>query len=158
MEHITKLTDKSLCDALTECYLFKHNKVVVFFNDSEAYSAFTESLQEFKAIPGVRRFMVSQSNAMILFNNGSVVEAYSSIRESARGVKCHRILYDPAIDIDQYRHITCSMIVSREYADIEEPARDIVSHYFVDRISQENVDSPELDEFLDGFKIIHEDQ
>ena len=156
MEYITEFSIESFTDALTECFRYKHNKIIILFNDDETFGKFSEAINEIRdSMPDVRRCMATSNDMIILFGNGSVIHAYAHITETTlRSVRCHRVLYDPYIDIDQYRYIIEKMLVKRTYLDPNDVTANAIYDCMKDIIPQYTDDSPELDEFLDGFKII----
>lgn len=156
MEYITEFSTESFTDALTECFRYKHNKIIILFDDDETFSKFSEAINEIRdSMPDVRRCMATSDDMIILFGNGSVIHAYAHGTEAIlRTVMCHRILYDPVIDIRQYEGLTSRMIVKRTYSDPNDAAMNIIYDCMKNIVPQYSNDSPELDEFLDGFKII----
>lgn len=156
MEYITEFSTESFTDALTECFRYKHNKIIILFDDDETFGKFSEAINEIRdTMPDVRRCLATRDDMIILFGNGSVIHAYAHVTEAIlRTVKCHRILYDPVIDIRQYENLTYRMIVTRTYANQNDAALNAVYDCMKDIVQRYSDDSPELDEFLDGFKII----
>jgi len=156
-EHIKELTIDSFMDALDSCYLLAHHKVIIFLDGLSALHEFSEAIQRAGEMPDVLRFHSCHDSMTLLFENGSSICAYPFINESIRGSRCHEILYDPAIhnfgDYDAFlRHMIVKRNVNKDLIKkLSMEANQITGAYEQDA----GDDLPELDEFLDGFKIIN---
>jgi len=158
MDSVKPLNAETFAEAMTRCYQNKHYRAIIFFDSMVEYIEFINELRaaEVQGIPGVTNVSVTQHYTLILFENRSSIEI-TLLTDTSRAKRCNMILYDEAIDIDAHRDIIYPMIV--RYVNLDDNVDNIISdtvtrylskHY---PLSEEDVDSTELDEFLDGFKI-----
>ena len=160
MDNVKPLNAESFADAMMRCYQNKHYRAIIFF---ESMVEYIEFVSEFRAaestqdIPGVANVSVTSHYTLIMFENRSIIEI-TFLTEASRAKRCNMILYDEAIDIDAHRNIIHPMIV--RYVNLNDNVDNIISDTVTRYLSkhyphvEEDADSSELDEFLDGFKII----
>lgn len=136
------LSVQSFADALTRCHDNQHYKVCVVFGSTVTYIPFINELRRCystTSIPGVTTVDVRNDNARVMFHNGSRVEMFV-LRENQRGRRCHEMLYDDGLDMDAHRGILCHMLVP--YRNLKDSSEDQFD------------EAEELDEFLNGFRIV----
>lgn len=136
------LSVQSFADALTRCHDNQHYKVCVVFGSTVTYIPFINELRRCystTSIPGVTTVDVRNDNARIMFHNGSCVEMFV-LRENQRGRRCNEMLYDDGLDVDAHRNILGHMLVP--YRNLKDSSEDPFD------------EAEELDEFLNGFRIV----
>lgn len=136
------LSVQSFADALTRCHDNQHYKVCVVFGSTVTYIPFLNELHRCystTSIPGVTTVDAREDSARIIFHNGSCVEMFV-LRENHRGRRCNEMLYDDGLDVDAHRDILCHMLVP--YRNLKDSGEDTFD------------EAEELDEFLNGFKIV----
>lgn len=143
------LSVQSFADALTRCHDNQHYKVCVVFESTVTYIPFINELRRCysgnyshkstTSIPGVTTVDVRNDNARIMFHNGSCVEMFV-FRENQRGRRCNEMLYDDGLDVDARREILSHMLVP--YRNLKDSSEDQFD------------EAEELDEFLNGFRIV----
>lgn len=136
------LSIQSFADALTRCHDNQHYKVCVVFGSTVTYIPFINELRRCystTSIPGVTAVDVRNDNARIMFQNGSCVEMFVLL-ENQRGRRCNEMLYDDRLDVDARREILSHMLVP--YRNLKDNSEDQFD------------EAEELDEFLNGFRIV----
>ncbi len=136
------LSAQSFTDALTRCHDNQHYKVCVVFESTVTYIPFINELRRCystTSIPGVTTVDVRNDNARIMFYNGSCVEMFV-LRENQRGRRCNEMLYDDGLDVHAHRDILGHMLVP--YRNLKDSSEDVFD------------EAEELDEFLNGFRIV----
>lgn len=136
------LSVQSFTDALTRCHDNQYYKVCVVFESTVTYITFINELRRCystTSIPGVTTVDVRNDNARIMFYNGSCVEMFV-LRENQRGRRCNEMLYDDGLDVDANRDILGHMLVP--YRNLKDSSEDVFD------------EAEELDEFLNGFRIV----
>ena len=136
------LSVQSFADALTRCHDNQHYKVCVVFESTVTYIPFINELRRCystTSIPGVTTVDVKNDNARIMFHNGSCVEMFV-LRENQHGRRCNEMLYDDGLDVDARREILSPMLVP--YRNLKDSSEDQFD------------ETEELDEFLNGFRIV----
>lgn len=136
------LSVQSFADALTRCHDNQHYKVCVVFGSTVTYIPFLNELHRCystTSIPGVATVDFRNDNSRIMFHNGSCVEMFV-LRENQRGRKCNEMLYDDGLDVDARRYILGPMLVP--YRNLKDSSEDQFD------------ETEELDEFLNGFRIV----
>lgn len=136
------LSIQSFADALTRCHDNQHYKVCVVFGSTVTYIPFINELRRCystTSIPGVTTVDVRNDNARIMFQNGSCVEMFVLL-ENQRGKRCNEMLYDDGLDVDARREILSHMLVP--YRNLKDSSEDQFD------------EAEELDEFLNGFRIV----
>lgn len=136
------LNTNSFCEALVRCYDNQHYKVCVVFGSTVTYIPFINELHRCystTSIPGVTTVDAREDSARIIFHNGSCVEMFV-LRENHRGRRCNEMLYDDGLDVDAHRDILCHMLVP--YRNLKDSSEDPFD------------EAEELDEFLNGFRIV----
>ena len=138
------LSVQSFADALTRCHDNQHYKVCVVFESTVTYIPFINELRRCystTSIPGVATVDVRNDNARIMFLNGSCVELFV-LRENQRGRRCNEMLYDDGLNVDANRDILAHMLVP--YRNLKDSSEDVFD------------EAEELDEFLNGFRIVND--
>lgn len=136
------LNTNSFCEALVRCYDNPHYKACVVFSSTVTYIPFLNELHRCystTSIPGVATVDFRNDNSRIMFHNGSCVEMFV-LRENQHGRRCNEMLYDDVIDVDARRYILGPMLVP--YRNLKDSSEDAFD------------EAEELDEFLNGFKIV----
>ena len=136
------LSVQSFADAFTRCHDNQHYKVCVVFESTVTYIPFINELcrcYPTALIPDVTTVDVRNDNARIMFHNGSCVEMFV-LRENQYGRRCNEMLYDDGLDVDARRDILGPMLVP--YRNLKDSSEDVFD------------EAEELDEFLNGFRIV----
>ena len=136
------LSVQSFADALTRCHDNQHYKVCVVFGSTVTYIPFLNELHRCystTSIPGVTAVDARADSTRIMFHNGSCVEMFVLL-ENQRGRRCNEMLYDDGLDVDAHRDILGRMLVP--YRNLKDSSEDTFD------------EAEELDEFLNGFKIV----